>query len=86
MGRKKSESAYKKVIVKWKDACTWNDGPMDIQKAIDMDMPVRETIGYLIYKNKFEVVIASFYDHVDQQVDVFTHIPRQWCMEISELK
>jgi hypothetical protein len=82
----KSKSSFEKVIVKWKDAFTYNDGAIEIQKAIDMDMPVRETIGYLIYKDKYEVVIAGFYDHEDQQVDVFTHIPRQWCMEINKLK
>lgn len=86
MGRKKSESSYKKVIIKWKDACVWNDGAITLEKAINMEMPIRETIGYLISKNKEKIVLAGFYDHKDQECDVITIIPMQWMIEINELK
>jgi hypothetical protein len=86
MGRKKSQAVYKKVIVKWKDACVWNDGAISIDKALDLDMPVRETIGYLISKTKEKIVLVGFYDHDEQECDVITIIPMQWAIEINELK
>jgi hypothetical protein len=86
MGRKKSESKYKKVIIKWHDACVWNDGQITLNKATELDMPIRETIGYLIFSNKEKIVLAGFYDHEDQECDVVTIIPKQWAIEINELK
>jgi len=86
VGRKKSEAIYKKVIVKWKDACVWNDGQIKLEDAINIDMPVRETIGYLISKTKEKIVLAGFYDHKDQECDVVTIIPTQWMIEMNELK
>ena len=86
MGRKKSESIYKKVIVKWCDACTWNDGAIKIDKALELEMPKRETIGYLIKKTKDRIILTAFYDHESQECDVITIIPTQWLLEINELK
>ena len=86
MGRKKSESIYKKVIVKWYDAINDNDTAISIEEAINMEMPIQETIGYLLKKTKQKIVLAGFYDHENQQVDVVTVIPRQWAIQICELK
>ncbi|MDK2979635.1 MAG: hypothetical protein PWP52_2349 [Bacteroidales bacterium] len=86
MPRKKSQSPYKKVIVKWEDACVWNSGPLTYDEVLKVKQPVRETSGYLIHKDKRRVIIVSLYDHDDKEFDVITFIPRQWVLEINELK
>jgi len=82
----KSKSKYKKVIVKWYDTINDNDKAIPISEAISMEMPIQETIGYLLKKTKQKIVLAGFYDHDNQEVDVVTVIPRQWAIEINELK
>ncbi|MDD2260256.1 MAG: hypothetical protein PHO87_04580 [Acholeplasmataceae bacterium] len=86
MPRKKSNSNYKKVIVKWLDACVWNDGQIPLSKIEEIENPLRETMGYLYKKTKEKVYIIGLYDHEDQMADVITIIPTQWVMEINELK
>lgn len=86
MPRKKSNSNYKKVIVKWLDACVWNNGQIPISEIEDIENPLRETAGYLYKKTKAKVYIIGLYDHEDQMADVITIIPTQWVMEINELK
>ena len=86
MVKKKSESKYKKVIVKWLDACVWNDGQIELDKIEEIENPLRETIGYLFKKTKERIFIIGLYDHNEGMADVITIIPRQWALEINEVK
>jgi len=83
---KKTEAKYKKVIVKWRDAITDDDKAIAIIDALEMDMPIRESIGYLLKKDRQKIILAMIYDHEDQEVDGIHIIPRQWAMEINEIK
>ena len=82
----KSEAIYKKVIVKWKDACTYGEGAISLDKAKELTLRRRETIGYMIKKTKECIMIAQTYDHDDQECDDITLIPTQWAIEIIEVK
>jgi hypothetical protein len=83
---RKTQAKYKKVIVKWLDAFTDDDKAVKIEDALKMEMPLRESIGYLLKKDRRRVVLAMIYDHEDQEVDGIHIIPRQWAMEINEIK
>jgi hypothetical protein len=85
MGRKKSESDFKIVIVKWGDACTINE-TMKVSEAKEEDLYLRESVGFLVKKGKTKITLSMTYDHADDNVDVITIIPRSWVKEIIELK
>ncbi len=85
MGRKKSESNFKIVLVKWDDACTIN-ATMKVSEAKKEDLYLRESVGFLVKKGRYKITLSMTYDHADNNVDVITIIPRRWVKEIIELK
>lgn len=71
---------YKKVIVKWIDACNYQ-GWMDLSEA---KLVYAETIGYLIKKTKKKLVICSGIG-VEQFYGISV-IPNKWIKSIKVLK
>jgi phosphoserine phosphatase len=75
----------KKVLIKWNDAVSHSD-TKTISDATKLKPYRRETIGYLIVKNKKCVVVSATFDEKDSQVDTITVIPQDWVIKITELK
>ena len=76
---------YPIVIVEWRDAhnyLDWRD--TDSIKKIKNHTQVVRSVGFLIEKNKREILLA-FGLSADGEVESTLAIPRDWCQKIRRI-
>jgi len=77
----------KLVLIEWQDSCSLNESWQDVETATQYHTSITcYSVGWVLRKDKQDIVIAATFDEAIKNVGEITAIPLSCVLRIKNLK